>query len=85
MINPEISLIIPCYNEEANIQKGVLDNIGNYTNTDKRFVNVYVVDDGSTDASKKIIKEKYLSLFPKFKLVENNHQGKAFAIMKGIL
>lgn len=79
-----VSLIIPCYNEELNIQKGVLDKIGNYTKNLERFSEVLIIDDGSTDTSKMIIKEKYLKLFPKFKLIENNHQGKALAIITGI-
>lgn len=80
----KISLIIPCYNEEVNIQKGVLDKIGNFTKDDSRFTEVLIVDDGSNDSSKKIIKQKYLPQFPKFKLIENSHQGKAFAILTGI-
>ncbi len=84
MENNSISLIIPCYNEEANIQKGVLDKIGNFTKSDSRFAEVIIVDDGSTDKSKKIIKEKYLNEFKKFKLIENQHQGKAFALITGI-
>lgn len=79
-----ISLIIPCYNEVANIQKGVLDKIGNFTKDDNRFGEVIIVDDGSTDDSKKIISERYLKTFKKFKLIENNHQGKAFAVITGI-
>jgi glycosyltransferase involved in cell wall biosynthesis len=79
-----ISLIIPCFNEELNIQKGTLDKIGNFTKEDSRFLEVIISDDGSTDNSKKIIKERYLPLFPKFKLLENNHQGKASAIIAGI-
>lgn len=82
--NLKISLIVPCYNEEANIQKGVLDKIGNYTRNDKRFVEVLIVDDGSNDGSKQIISEKYLPTFPKFHLIENKHSGKAFAIIRGI-
>lgn len=78
-----ISLIIPVYNEEANLQKGVLDKIGNFTQHDNRFDEVYIVDDGSTDNSKNIIKE-YFKSFPKFRLIENKHQGKAFAINTGI-
>lgn len=80
----KISLIIPCYNEEANIQKGVLDKIGNFTLKDNRFLEVVISDDGSTDQTKKIIKEKYLPIFPKFKLLENPHQGKGYAIISGI-
>lgn len=79
-----ISLIIPCYNEELNIQKGTLDKIGNYTKNDSRFIEVIIVDDGSDDNSQKIIKKKYLPKFPKFKLLENNHQGKAFTLISGI-
>lgn len=78
-----ISLIIPCYNEEANLQKGVLDKIGNFTQNNNQFVEVCIVDDGSTDNSKTIIKH-YLKIFPKFRLIENRHQGKAFAINTGI-
>ena len=80
----KISLVIPCYNEEANIQKGVLDKIGNYTFADDRFLEVIIVDDGSSDNSRVIIKNKYLKTFPKFRLTQNSHQGKAFAILTGI-
>lgn len=79
-----ISLIIPCYNEETNIQKGVLDKIGNYTKEDDRFPEVLIVDDGSSDASKEIIKKRYLTLFSKFRLIENTHNGKAYAVITGI-
>lgn len=80
----QISLIIPCYNEEANIQKGVLDKIGNYTARDERFHEVLIVDDGSSDSSKTVIKNKYLKTYPKFRLIQNLHQGKAFAVITGI-
>ena len=79
-----ISLIIPCYNEEVNIQKGVLDKIGNFTKNDSRFEEVIIVDDGSDDQTKFIIKKEYLKQFQKFRLVENSHQGKAFAVLTGI-
>jgi len=80
----KISLIIPCYNEEINIQKGVIDKIGNFTKNNQHFLEVLIADDGSTDNTKKIIKERYLKLFPKIKLLENNHLGKAQAIIAGI-
>ena len=80
----KISLIIPCYNEELNIQKGVLDKIGNYTKDNEYFGEVLIVDDGSSDLSKTIIRQKYLKQFPKFRLIENNHKGKAFAVITGI-
>ena len=78
-----ITLIIPCYNEVANLQKGFLDKIGNYVEKDDQFSEVLIVDDGSSDDSREIVR-KYFKRFPKFKLIENNHQGKAFAIITGI-
>lgn len=80
----KISLVVPCYNEEANIQKGVLDKIGNFVLNDERFSEVIIVDDGSTDSSKEVIKNKYLKTYKKFSLIENSHQGKAFAVLTGI-
>ncbi len=82
--NKKVSLVIPCYNEEANLQKGVLDKFGNFTKDDNRFHEVLIVDDGSQDTTKKMIRDKYLKQFPKFLLIENTHKGKAFAVMSGI-
>ncbi len=79
-----ISLIIPCYNEEANIQKGVLDRIGNYTGGRDYFKEVIIVDDGSNDDSAAIIKKEYLPHFRKFKLLQNAHKGKGEAVISGI-
>lgn len=82
--NSNISLIIPCYNEIANIQKGVLDKIGNFTKNNPRFNEVLIVDDGSSDQTKNIIKQKYLKQFPKFRLIENPHSGKAYTVITGL-
>jgi len=79
-----LTLIIPCYNEEANIKKDVLDRIGNFTKDDNRFSEVLIVDDGSTDHSIGLITQDYLPKFPKMRLIKNNHLGKAYAIITGI-
>ncbi len=80
----KISLIIPCYNEETNIQKGVLDRIANFVTDSSNFTEVLIVDDGSSDRSRELIKKNYLPKFKQFKLIENNHQGKAYAVIEGI-
>lgn len=81
---PDLTLIVPCYNEEVNIQKGVVDKIGNYTKEKSHIREVIIVDDGSTDSSAKIIKMRYLKKYPKLRLIENKHQGKAIAVITGI-
>lgn len=79
-----VSLIIPCYNEEANIQKGVLDKIGNYVAGNKYIKEVIISDDGSTDTSREIIKSRYLTRYKFFRLLENQHGGKAYAVISGV-
>jgi glycosyltransferase involved in cell wall biosynthesis len=80
-----ISLIIPCYNEELNIQKGVLDKIGNYVHHVPSIKEVIISDDGSTDNTKELIKKEYLTEYPLFKLLENEHKGKAQTLISAIL
>lgn len=78
-----ISIIVPCFNETANIQKGVMDKIGNYTKDNPIFLEVIIADDGSTDESIAQIKRDYLPRFPKFKLLELTHGGKANTVIAG--
>jgi glycosyltransferase involved in cell wall biosynthesis len=80
-----ITLIIPCYNEELNIQKGVLDKIGNYVHHTPAIKEVIISDDGSTDNTKKLIKKEYLPEYPIFRLLENEHKGKAQTLISAIL
>ena len=82
---PNISLVIPCYNEEKNIQTGSLDKIAHFVNHDDQINEVIIVDDGSSDDSVKLIKKDYLSEYPKFKLIQNNHGGKAMAVTAGFI
>jgi len=83
MKNIFLSVIIPCYNEEANIKKGSLEFINSFLGKKKFTWEVIVSDDGSTDLGKKIIKGKLESL-KKFRLLENKHGGKPYAIYQGI-
>jgi len=80
-----ISLIIPCYNEELNIQKGVLDKIGNYIQHVPAIKEVIISDDGSTDNTKKLIQDEYLHRYPLFRLLKNEHKGKAQTLISAIL
>ena len=70
-----LSLVVPCYNEAANLLRGVLDTLGAFTEGDPRFAEVIVVDDGSTDVSPKLIAAA-ARRFPKLALVENRHRAR---------
>ena len=82
-MKPFLSVIIPCYNEEKNLKRGVLDEVENYLAKQKFQSEVIISDDESTDRSLEFIKN-YLKLHPRFKLLQNKHAGKPFAIRAGI-
>lgn len=79
-----ISIVLPIYNEEINLQKGVLDKVINYAKDNKSIVEILIVDDGSTDKSVDVIKKNYLGKYPKIKLLEKKHSGKAYTLIEGI-
>ena len=78
-----LSVIIPCYNEEKNLKRGVLEEIDHYLKKQDYPSEVIVSDDGSTDASFKIV-DKYVKYHSRFKLLKNKHAGKPFAIKSGL-
>jgi len=69
---PEVSIIVPTFNEEKNI-KSCLESIFS-TSYPKEKLEVIVVDDGSTDNTVNMAKNY------KIKLLKQNHQGKSEAL-----
>lgn len=80
----KLSIIIPAFNEIANLEKGVLDEVKNYLSKQKYRYEVIIVDDGSTDGTKEFI-EKFVKGSSSFSLIKNNHGGKAIAVMTGLI
>ena len=77
----KFSLIIPCYNEAANLSL-LLDRCGKIT--DRSDIEVILVDNGSTDNSSEVL----LNLLPRYAgcrtvRVEKN-QGYGFGIFTGL-
>jgi len=79
----KISIIIPCYNEENNLKKGVLREVSDYLKKQKFSWEVIISDDGSTDQSKKLV-EEFIKKETRFRFIKNPHGGKPFAIRSGV-
>ncbi|RJQ25316.1 glycosyltransferase family 2 protein [Candidatus Parcubacteria bacterium] len=81
-----LSVVIPSYNEMANLRKGTLEKLKNYLDKqkDKCSYEVIIVDDGSNDGSREFV-EKFVKENNGFKLVKNSHTGKAGAVTAGVL
>ncbi len=80
----KLSVVIPSYNELANLRKGTLEKVEHYLEKQKYSYEVIVVDDGSTDGSLEFVK-RFIKGNSKFKLLENSHTGKAGAVTAGML
>ena len=74
-----LSIVIPSYDEMANLQKGVLEKVKIFLDKSKYTYEVLIVDDGSKDGSIDFIK-KFVKEHKEFTLVENPHLGKAGAV-----
>lgn len=79
-----LSVVIPSYNEMANLRKGVLDKVKRFLDHKKYSYEVIVVDDGSKDGSIEFVKN-FTKENKEFHLIENKHTGKAGAVTTGML
>lgn len=82
-MKPKVSVVIPCYNEEENLKRGVLDQVEKYLRKQDYPSEVIISDDESTDDSIKFV-EKFKKYHPRFKLLKNKHGGKPFALRAGL-
>ncbi|MCX8008830.1 MAG: glycosyltransferase family 2 protein [Patescibacteria group bacterium] len=80
----DISIVIPAYNEEKNIRIGALDKVARYLEHIKYSWEVIVVDDGSTDMTKRLLAD-FANQNKGFRIIFNPHQGKAATVITGML
>jgi len=80
---PRISVIIPCYNEEGNLKRGVLDEVHQYLAQQDYPWEVIIVNDGSTDNSRALV-ERFIEDEKNFHLFDIPHGGKPTAVWTGI-
>ncbi|MBU3935541.1 glycosyltransferase [Patescibacteria group bacterium] len=79
----KISIVIPCYNEEANLKKGVLDQVANFLAKQSFVWEVLICNDQSTDHSLKFC-QNFVKNHPGFRVLDLPHGGKPSAVWGGI-
>jgi glycosyltransferase involved in cell wall biosynthesis len=80
---PELSIIIPSYNEELRLP-ATLSSIASYIRSSKREVEVIVVDDGSRDNTVAVA-EKFRNEIPNLRVVSNpENRGKGYSVRHGM-
>lgn len=80
---PDVSIIIPCYNEQGNLESGVLSEVYSYLSEQDYAWEVVIVNDESTDDSRRLI-EEFVAGKPGFSLHDIPHGGKPSAVWAGI-
>jgi dolichyl-phosphate beta-glucosyltransferase len=85
MTTPDLSIIIPAYNEEALIP-GTLDGLQAYLSARPELFEIIVVDDGSQDKTVESIQAwKKRNGADLRLLVNQKNMGKGFAIRRGVM
>jgi dolichyl-phosphate beta-glucosyltransferase len=80
---PELSIIIPSYNEELRLP-ATLDRIASYLQTDGRAAEVLVVDDGSNDRTAAVA-EAFRNKIALLRVVSNGvNRGKGYSVRHGM-
>lgn len=82
-MNPFLSVVIPAYNETANIQAGSLDAVASYLAKQPYSYDVIVVDDGSEDQTAALA-EAFARDHGGFRVIHNPHRGKAHTVATGL-
>jgi len=84
MKQPFLSVIIPSYNEQKNLQRGVLDEVISYLKRQSYDWEVILSDDGSTDGTVAALQD-FAAAHPQVRVLENAHAGKGPTVQSGML
>jgi len=81
-MRPYLSVVIPAYNEEINLKRGVLNSVYDYLKTKDFSWEVFVMDDGSSDATTSLV-EEFSKTHKNFYLSRETHRGKGGTLIAG--
>ena len=85
MTSPEVSIIVPAYNEDTLIIN-TLDGLQSYMRTRSENYEVIIVDDGSQDKTVSLIRDWQKSNSMELKLLINQtNMGKGFSVRRGVI
>lgn len=80
---PYLSVVIPCWNEEKNLENGVLDEVYQYLIAQSYTWELVIVNDASSDKSRDLI-ENFITGKSDCYLYDIPHGGKPAAVWEGI-
>jgi len=81
---PDISIIVPSYNEERRLPE-TLERIAAYIRASGREVEILLVDDGSTDGTAAVA-ESFRSKFGALRVLSNGvNRGKGYSVRHGMM
>ena len=83
MVQPNLSIIIPVFNEEERIG-ATLNLVVNFLRKREYASEIVISDDGSTDSTVSVVKQ-FINNGSNIKLLELAHHGKGWAIKNGML
>ena len=84
MASPQLSIMIPAYNEAARIER-TLERVLLCVEKQGWDAEVLVVDDGSTDTTVQIVQE-WMGRYPRLHLIKNDgNRGKGYSVRNGLL
>jgi len=83
MENIFLTIVIPAYNEEINLKRGVLESVHDYLKNKKFSWEVIILDDGSTDGTIGLA-DRFTKTHKNFFLRREPHRGKGGTIIAGV-
>ncbi len=83
LMQNKVSIVIPCFNEEDNIKRGVLEQVYQFLRRQKYDWEVLICNDESTDNSLRLARQ-FASKHDNFSVLNLPHGGKPSAVWGGI-